>query len=96
MYEINAEDIENAADESDDFDQDTIWWDYSGRAMYGKTCFAIVGEWRDLGAFMLTVVPHLDYEVVPVSAWMDVRQDNMGLQSVFYWAKIKAVKSAEL
>ena len=92
MYQINAEDIEYAAYESDDFDPDTIRWDYSGRGMYGETCFSIVGEMRDLGAFMATVVPHIDHEIVPISAWADVRQDSMGLQSVFYWTKIKAVK----
>lgn len=96
MHQLNADDLEYAAYESDDFDQDNIRYEYSGRGMYGKTCLSIVGSLSDLGAFLCTVVPYIDEDVVPMSAWLDVRQDSMGLQSVFYWTQIQAVKSAEL
>lgn len=95
MIKVNAEDIEYAAYESDDFDQDNIRYDYSGRAMYGQTCLAIVGSLRDLGAFMCTVVPHVNEDLVPMEAWPDVHMDSMGLQQVFYWPHIHVVKPKE-
>lgn len=96
-YQISAEDLEYAAYESDDFDPDNLRYDYSGRAMYGRTCLAIVGEFRDLGAFMATVITQLykDHEdlEIPTRAWGDLRQDSMGLQSVFYWPQINVIKT---
>lgn len=57
--------------------------DYSGRAMYGGTCFAIVGSDQDLLEFMVFLAQE-DAEAAETLA-RSVRRDNMGMDMVFYW-----------
>lgn len=71
-------------------------WDYSGRFMFGKVCFGIVGNTSDLTRFLLEVLP-LYYELcteqpsneVPRD-WHENARDNMGFDLIFYWPSICA------
>lgn len=52
---------------------------YSGRGMYGATCFSITGGTRDLVRFLRSLPDEVGDELV------DPSTDNMGLDIVFYW-----------
>lgn len=52
---------------------------YSGRGMYGATCFSIVGSTRDLVRFLRS----LDDE--DADELSDPAMDSMGYDIVFYW-----------
>lgn len=52
---------------------------YSGRGMYGATCFSITGQTRDLLAFLRALPDEVGDELV------DPSTDSMGYDIVFYW-----------
>lgn len=52
---------------------------YSGRGMYGATCFSITGKTSDLVRFLRALPDEVGDELV------DPTTDNMGLDIVFYW-----------
>jgi len=52
---------------------------YSGRGMYGATCFSITGQHRDLLAFLRALPDEVGDELV------DPSTDSMGRDIVFYW-----------
>lgn len=52
---------------------------YSGRGMYGATCFSITGRTSDLVRFLRSLPDEVGDELV------DPTTDNMGLDIVFYW-----------
>lgn len=58
--------------------------DYSGRAMYGATCFAIVGNMESLAWF---------YRDLPIHTFQllvgNGRSDAMGLDTVYYWPVLR-------
>lgn len=64
--------------------------DYSGRFMFGKTCFGIVGNTGTLGVFMAHVavlIPELrDYDFITNLRW-----DEMGLDMIYYWPDIQII-----
>jgi len=63
---------------------------YSGRFMYGKTCIGIVGDARDMMTFTLDVIKVVDPDFEEnQDAWRDMRQDNMGLDMIYYWPQIE-------
>lgn len=73
-----VEKIEQAANESGG----TIRTDYSGRGMYGKICYGIEGDLVDiLMAAGRAGLPKPEL-------------DNMGMDSIVYWPRIKGVPSA--
>jgi hypothetical protein len=55
---------------------------YSGRSMYGKQCWAIVGD--DVASIIETAAQH----GVTGAKW-----DSMGLNSVVYWPRIQFVQN---
>lgn len=64
---------------------------YSGRGMYGATCFGIIGSTRDLVTFLRA----LDDE--DADALIDPSIDSMGVDSVFYWpSRLRTRKSVWL
>lgn len=68
--------------------------DYSGRGMYGRTCFGFVGGPRDLVKFLLELSDLLDeFDEVDgdLEAWYDMSQDNMGYDTIYYWPLIHVV-----
>lgn len=53
--------------------------DYSGRGMFGATCFSIEGKTSDLVRFLRALPDEVGDELV------DPSTDSMGLDIVFYW-----------
>ena len=63
--------------------------DYSGRWMFGKTCFAIVGDATTLVKFIRYACEVLaDQE----REWLnDMRSDDMGRSTIYYWPDVSVV-----
>lgn len=59
---------------------------YSGRGMYGATCFSITGNTSDLIRFLRALPDEVGDELV------DPSTDSMGLDIVFYWPYVLRTK----
>lgn len=67
--------------------------DYSGRCMYGKTCFALVGDedilWDTLMDAQVEIAretpDHLKSPRIPSPS-----RDNMGWEMVWYWEELSS------
>ena len=67
----------------------TAYLRYSGRVMYGDTCFGIVCS--SPAQAMLSIGQALGQEELDenlVEAFSDLRQDNMGLDTILYFPAI--------
>ena len=60
--------------------------DYSGRGMYGATCFSITGNTGDLVKFLRALPDEVGDQLV------DPTTDSMGLDIVFYWPYLLRTK----
>ncbi len=60
---------------------------YSGRGMYGATCFSITGATSDLVRFLRALDDEEADELI------DPSTDSMGLDIVFYWRFLKTRES---
>lgn len=68
---------------------ETLRWDYSGRGMYGATCFGITGNLWLFGKFLLALSDCLD-DVEVMDDLMDrVCTDSMGHDTIFYFPGLK-------
>jgi hypothetical protein len=83
-YELDYDELLDAVDDAN-IDGDALRVDYSGRAMYGSSCVAIVGKDSDLVRFTrAVVVSEMDDD------WLDeVRADGMGRDTVYYWPSVQ-------
>src|SRR5262245_58473120 len=84
--------LEELADENDI----RIRKDDSGRGMFGKTCFGIVGDLRDFARFLVEIVPQLSEEDNDVIDWTEVEMDSMGRQWIFYWRYVQWPDETEI
>lgn len=81
-------------------DDDVLRFDYSGRGMYGRECFGIVGGLEDLIRFVATWAAkceneYEDHERFNDYDWLtDIRSDSMGLSSIWYWPSVQVVEEA--
>lgn len=75
-----ADEIEEAAD--------ITLTRYSGRAMYGEQCAALVGDLRDLMRFAMACQRVLGEDLATDLARL-VRRDDMGLDSVYYFPGVQ-------
>lgn len=68
---------------------------YSGRAMYGKTCVAIVGDDLNMFKFGLALGAQADEDTMPIDDLLyeaeNMKQDSMGLGTVYYWPRVPFV-----
>lgn len=67
---------------------------YSGRAMNGRHCVAVIGGPGDLLRFILEVVPAVDSYATDGTyreEWFDVRTDSLGMDQIFYWPGVRAI-----
>jgi len=71
--------------------EDDIRWDYSGRGMYGQTCFGIVGSLLDYTGFLLQLASDTtgDRWDVAYDLSQRVNTDSMAMQTIFYFPGIK-------
>lgn len=83
MVEIDRFTIEDAAWDAD-LDTEKVLYDgYSGRGMYGRKCFGIVGSMEDYSKFLVRLT-----QSDPDIAWdlaQSVDSDSMGYESIFYF-----------
>jgi hypothetical protein len=71
-------------------------WDYSGRYMYGKTCFGFVGDVSDLAAFFyhLALVTE-DDDTIFYDLHRALRTDSMGMNTIFYFPGVDVSRDEE-
>jgi hypothetical protein len=84
MNLISRADIEEALYEAN-LDTEALYEGYSGRGMYGKECFGIVGTPGDAMAFLVALakVDALDVDVIYMAKYTSM--DNLGLKTISYW-----------
>lgn len=76
--------LSDAAYQSDDIRADS----YSGRGMYGSSCFALKGDLRDIMSIVFDVIAEeedqdMRFEFAALAENFQV--DSLGLSSVVYW-----------
>lgn len=71
-------------------DEDCANWAYSGRYMYGKKCFGVVGSINDYSLFLVELATQDDegYDWAAEFA-QRVRIDNMASDYIFYFPGIE-------
>lgn len=99
-------DIITTAAEDNNF---TCSFDYSGRCMYGKTCFGIVGSLSNIGGFFIDLTTNIlaiqeDNEDDSnmnelcgdlLNAFSSLSMDSMGLDSIIYFTRLKITENEE-
>ena len=70
-------------------DADSLREDYSGRAMYGESCFGIVCSDGEALHFVASIAIILEGRADDWHWVEDVRTDSMGLSTIWYWPGIK-------
>lgn len=79
-----------------DFEEEDIRWGYSGRGMYGRECFGLVGSVEGYGKFLLQLAQDeggegADGEGAEI-AWelaQRVHTDNMAREEIFYFPGVE-------
>lgn len=66
-------------------DEVTIRNDYSGRAMYGETCFGIVTDQTDMVVGMALGGALNVFDIDPYDVVCRARSDNMGYDRIVYF-----------
>jgi hypothetical protein len=67
---------------------------YSGRFMYGRTCFGLVGNIAQINSFIITLVLDLmeddNNEVNEefIDSFREMKLDSMGLDSIMYFTNL--------
>jgi hypothetical protein len=89
--------IMNALDAAE-LDESALHTNYSGRGMYGDTCFGVVGNVRTYGRFLIALMESDAYDAELLAAERlelatelasRVRTDGMGLDTIFYFPGIQ-------
>lgn len=83
-----------------DMDSD-IHWDYSGRGMYGRTCFGFVGNEEQYAEFLYALIEEQHDDESDVSHAIQVARefssrvsrDSMGYDTIFYFPGITVLDS---
>jgi hypothetical protein len=77
--------IANGVAEFDDRDQVTPYWKYSGRGMFGTTCFAVAsGKVGALLRFIVALTSIMDEDLV-MEMTFSTHVDALGLDKVYYF-----------
>lgn len=99
MPEFAKSDILSALDIADMESEDGPRWGYSGRGMYGRTCFGFVGNMQDYSNFLLALVEvffdqteDIDQSKYLASLFGErVATDSMGYDTIFYFPGIQVL-----
>ncbi len=77
-------------------DEDSVTETYSGRYMYGKTCFGIIGHIQDFAMFLVELATHHTegYEYASEFA-QRMKMDNMANDYIFYFPGITLVDESD-
>lgn len=74
-------------------DEDAVRESYSGRYMYGKTCFGIIGHIADFAMFLVELATqHVEGYDYASEIAQRMRMDNMANDYVFYFPGIELVE----
>ena len=94
MIELDREKLQVTAEDL----EINAYISYSGRGMYGKQCVGVTGDIGDVIRFILEVVPAIDDYAADGTyreEWFNVRSDDFGRDTIFYWPGVRAVKNEE-
>lgn len=92
--EITKSDLLNVLWDSDIDMEEGPRWGYSGRGMYGKTCFGFVGSMENYGAFLVTMALTLEAgEDFAREFASRVATDSMGFETIFYFPGIRVLEN---
>jgi hypothetical protein len=92
--EITKSDLLNVLWESDIDTEEGPHWGYSGRGMYGRTCFGFVGDMAAYGRFLITLTLTLDEGEDFAREFADrVATDSMGFETIFYFPGIRVLEN---
>lgn len=74
-------------------DEDCIRWTYSGRYMYGKSCFGVVGNVLDYTMFLLLLSQQEDGAGFDwaIELAQQVNTDNMAQETIFYFPGLEVL-----
>jgi hypothetical protein len=92
MYNVALEHLEEAALDAG-LDEGAIRADYSGRGMYGKSCFGLVYDNPgELIHFALALV-EIDEDAAD---WLTgyISSDSMGRSAIAYWRNVQVAENA--
>ena len=82
---VTRDQIEDVTEAAGLFEH-TVRFDYSGRGMYGDTCFGIVGSISDLVNFVALAA----VEIPGSEDWLhNVLMDSTGLSQIYYWPNVE-------
>lgn len=95
MFEITADQLDDLVDRAEVALD--VRADYSGRAMYGRTCVGLVGSIGDFAGFMIELGRRVavdddagvEYDELAQAIQSDVRTDSMGLSTIFYFPQVR-------
>jgi hypothetical protein len=94
QVEIKKDDLAEAV-EAAGLDPSAVYWDYSGRGMYGATCFGIVGSLSDAVKVLIGLAEQEtrnEGDAENVRELVDLmRTDSMGPDSIVYFPGAEAV-----
>jgi hypothetical protein len=80
--------LEEAIDQANIYDEVSVYKNYSGRGMYGKTCLGVVGSSDDL-LKVVVAASRINPDLYDEHNMSELSQDNMGLDYIWYWRHIK-------
>jgi len=71
--------------------------DYSGRAMYGRTCVGLIADnaLSTFGRLLASLNGRKRNDIAAVLVQSEVRTDDMGLSEIAYWPSVTVVVDPE-
>lgn len=99
--EINKRDLIDFLYAADVDPDEDVRWNYSGRGMYGRTCFGIVGKLDDLLKFVYFcgvtdgIEQENDRESIFADMMSGVCSDSMGYDTIYYWPELVVLVGEE-
>ena len=99
--EISKSDVLSALEWADMEEEDGPRWGYSGRGMYGRTCFGFVGTMEDYSRFLLGLVDVFYDQTEDIAVATElaghfaerVATDSMGYSTIFYFPGIQILEN---
>ncbi len=87
--EISKADVLEALFQAD-LDERDVSWAYSGRFMYGKTCFGVTASLADFLKFMVYLAAEIGEEEASLLA-DKVSSDSLGRSLIYYFPGVNVV-----
>lgn len=99
--EISKSDLLEALSYIELEEESDVRWGYSGRSMYGRTCFGFVGSMEDYGTFLLALVDVYYDQTEDINVSRELAghfverccTDSMGYSTIFYFPGIQVLEN---